>query len=67
MKRSEAPCIYPNCTGFILPIDTPAKFEGAYNFMGTCSKAGLQHGYVIDDNLQAYKADIYDEFNKDED
>lgn len=63
-KRSEAPCIYPNCSGFILPIDTPPKYDGPYKIMGKCSVSKLQHGYVIDDNLQAYKAEIYSEFNK---
>lgn len=63
-KRSEAPCIYPNCKGVILPVNTPLEYEGPYNLMGKCSVSDLQHGYVIDNNLQAYKADIYNEFNK---
>lgn len=62
-NRSEAPCIYPNCSGFIMPIDTPSEYDGPYKIMGKCSVSELQHGYVIDNNLQAYKADIYSEFN----
>lgn len=65
-NRSEAPCIYPNCMGKILPVNVPSEYDGPYRIMGKCSIADLQHGYVIDDNLQAYKADVYGDFEKSE-
>lgn len=66
-QESKAPCIYPNCKGLIEPISTPEGYTGPYNLMGQCSIAGKQHGYIIDDNLQAYKQDIYELFEDDED
>lgn len=62
VNRSEASCIYPNCPGVVYPIVPPEKYDGPYKIMGKCSSVGLQHGYVIDDNLQAYPMDIFNEF-----
>ena len=57
-KVSCAPCIYPNCEGTVIPITIPTNYNGPYNLMGECSITGKQHGYIIDDNLQAYPQDI---------
>lgn len=57
-----APCMYPNCQGKIVPIELPSDYDGPYKIMGKCSTANLQHGYVIDDNLQAYPHDIHTYF-----
>lgn len=32
--------------------------------MGKCSVSGLQHGDLVDNNLQAYPAEIHCEFTK---
>lgn len=59
LGKSEAPCIYPNCPGLIVPIEAPENYGGPYELLGICSKAGIQHGYVIDNNLQAYPSEIF--------
>lgn len=62
--ESQAPCIYPNCNGTIRPVAVPDNYNGPYTIFGQCSRAGLQHGYVIDKNLQAYPAEIYSEYRE---
>ena len=64
INKTETQCIYPNCKGTIVPINVPTAYKGPYSLMGKCSIAKLQHGYVIDDNLQAYPMDIYALFNE---
>ena len=65
-RKSRCPCVYPNCSGVITPIKTPEGYNGPYNLMAECSKTGKQHGYVVDDNFQAYPTGISDLFLNDE-